>query len=97
TAPSSCKGNTTEQLRSPPTSSSLAETDMSPQLPSEVTQKLAETMDTAALEASTVPMLTLETDFGEADAYAIQAASIARREARGDQVVGMKLGLTSKA
>ncbi len=52
-------------------------------------------LDRAALEAKAVPQ------FGEAldleTAYRVQAALMARRFARGERRVGMKLGFTSKA
>ncbi len=59
---------------------------------------LAEYLESAELEAREVvkitdahPQLTLE------DGYAIQAAIRARKEARGNQVAGLKAGLTSRA
>lgn len=61
-------------------------------------ERYAELLDRAAMTAmpvrqltATDPQLTLE------DAYRIQRASMARRAARGDGVVGMKMGLTSVA
>lgn len=58
----------------------------------------AETVDVAAHTATAIPMLSRD---GNAiaidDAYAIQSASIDRRIARGDVIVGMKMGLTSRA
>ncbi|MCZ6764546.1 MAG: fumarylacetoacetate hydrolase family protein [Alphaproteobacteria bacterium] len=58
---------------------------------------LAERLDTAALNAEAIPQLALEIELSEADAYKIQAASIARRLARGETRNGMKMGLTSRA
>lgn len=59
---------------------------------------LAEYLESAELEAREVvkitdahPQLTLD------DGYAIQAAIRARKEARGNQVAGLKAGLTSRA
>jgi 2-oxo-3-hexenedioate decarboxylase len=46
---------------------------------------------TIGLITDTIPTLTVE------DAYAIQAAGIALRLARGERVIGAKLGLTSRA
>ena len=56
---------------------------------------LAERLDSAAYNATATPQLedpiTLE------DAYAVQHASIARRLARGETRVGIKMGFTSRA
>ncbi len=61
-------------------------------------EEFAARLDTAASDASAVAQLTLDApDLSLEDAYAIQRASIARREARGDTIVGMKMGLTSRA
>ena len=61
-------------------------------------QRLAETVDTAALTATEIAMLSGEgREIAIDDAYAIQSASIARRLERGERVVGMKMGLTSRA
>src|SRR5688572_27249998 len=58
----------------------------------------AETVDTAALEATEIAMLSKEgAEIAIDEAYAIQGASIARRVSRGDAIVGMKMGLTSRA
>ncbi|KFU77738.1 2-oxo-3-hexenedioate decarboxylase [Amycolatopsis lurida] len=58
---------------------------------------LADRLDTA--QTSRVDTLSLADDhaFDIADAYAIQAELLARRESRGERVLGVKLGLTSKA
>lgn len=64
----------------------------------EVIEQLATTVDEAARKAEPIVMLTA--DYPEMtlqDAYTIQRASIERRKARGEQLVGMKMGLTSKA
>lgn len=58
---------------------------------------LAELVDEAARTAAEIPQLTLTHALSVGDAYAIQAASVARREARGERRVGMKMGLTSRA
>jgi 2-oxo-3-hexenedioate decarboxylase len=59
---------------------------------------LAETVDTAAASATEIAMLTGDgREIAIDDAYAIQSASIARRLDRGERVVGMKMGLTSRA
>ena len=60
--------------------------------------KLAETVDEAARTATEIPQLTIaHPDLTVEDAYAIQALSLARRYARGERRVGMKMGLTSRA
>lgn len=62
------------------------------------TEALAETVDEAARTATPIPQLTIEhPDLGLDDAYDVQRASIARRLQRGETLVGMKMGLTSKA
>ena len=59
--------------------------------------KLAETLDDAALNAKPIPQLSLEHQISLAEAYKIQRLSINRRYERGEKFVGMKLGFTSKA
>jgi len=58
---------------------------------------LAERLDTAQTTRVDTPSLADDHALDIADAYAIQAALVARREARGERVIGVKLGLTSKA
>ena len=53
-------------------------------------------LDTAALQAQAVEQFA-EGSFDLADAYRIQRASIQRRVARGDGILGIKLGFTSRA
>ena len=60
-------------------------------------ESLAERVDMAALNAEAIPQLALEVELDEADAYKVQAASIARRLKRGERRNGMKMGLTSRA
>ena len=60
-------------------------------------EDLAKTIDAAALDATAIPQLSLQQTFSEKDAYQIQAASIARRYARGEKLIGLKMGFTSKA
>lgn len=58
----------------------------------------AEIVDEAARTASAIPQLTDTTPgLTVDDAYGIQALSLARRYARGEKRVGMKMGLTSRA
>lgn len=54
-------------------------------------------LDEAALNARAIPMLTAERAFDIATGYAIQRAGAALKKLRGDDVVGMKMGLTSRA
>lgn len=60
-------------------------------------QEIANRLDEAAMAATAIPQISLETPFTEADAYEIQALSMERRYARGDHFVGLKLGFTSFA
>jgi 2-oxo-3-hexenedioate decarboxylase len=54
-------------------------------------------LDAAATDHATVAALTSEADFDQDTAYRVQASVVARRVARGERVVGGKLGLTSRA
>jgi 2-oxo-3-hexenedioate decarboxylase len=60
-------------------------------------QALAEVLDTAAKLHTEIDPLTPEHAFSLEDAYRIQRASIARRYARGEKAIGVKLGFTSRA
>lgn len=62
-----------------------------------ILKNLAITVDEAALKAKPISQLSLENKFSEEEAYEIQAESIARRYKRGEKLVGVKLGFTSKA
>ena len=60
--------------------------------------QLARALDDARLEAREVPPLTRQhPDLPLAEAYAIQAEGVRLRIARGERVVGLKMGLTSEA
>lgn len=59
--------------------------------------KSAEIVDEAARAARAIPQFTESGPLGVAEAYAIQAHSIARRLSRGEKLVGIKMGLTSRA
>ncbi len=60
--------------------------------------ELAAGLDEAARTATAVPQLTdTYPNLSVADAYAIQALSVARRWARGERRIGYKMGLTSRA
>jgi 2-oxo-3-hexenedioate decarboxylase len=65
---------------------------------SEQIEGFATRVDQAAKNAQTIPMLSLGGDeLGLEEAYLIQRASIQRRLDRGEELIGMKMGLTSKA
>ena len=57
----------------------------------------AEVVDEAARHAREIPQFTQSGPLGVTEAYAIQARSVARRLARGERLVGVKMGLTSRA
>ena len=60
--------------------------------------ELAKTLDNALLEAREIERLTVKVpDLALADAYRIQDAGIKFRLDRGEKLVGLKMGLTSKA
>lgn len=59
---------------------------------------LAQTVDQAALEGQPIPMLTgAHPSLDIETAYTVQRLSMARRYGRGESLIGMKMGLTSKA
>jgi 2-oxo-3-hexenedioate decarboxylase len=58
---------------------------------------LAERADEAARTGTAIAQFTDSIDLGVADAYAVQALSVGRRLQRGEQMVGIKMGLTSRA
>lgn len=67
-------------------------------LPLERSEGLAVLLDGAARDGRRVPQITIDhAELSVDEAYAIQEASINRRLARGERVVGMKMGLTSRA
>jgi 2-oxo-3-hexenedioate decarboxylase len=59
--------------------------------------KYAEVVDEAARTARAIPQFTEEAALSVTDAYEIQARSIDRRSGRGERLVGVKMGLTSRA
>ncbi|MGC5360768.1 2-keto-4-pentenoate hydratase [Streptomyces sp. DT24] len=59
--------------------------------------ELARRLDTAQTTRTDTPSLADTHEFDVDDAYAIQAALVALREARGERTAGVKLGFTSKA
>lgn len=60
-------------------------------------EALAQRLDHAALTATATPQLEVDPAFDVGRAYEVQKASIARRMARGERLVGMKMGFTSRA
>ncbi|MBS1912357.1 MAG: fumarylacetoacetate hydrolase family protein [Bacteroidetes bacterium] len=61
-------------------------------------EELAAIVDDAAMNVTEIGMLTAdEPELDIEAAYAVQEASIERRLARGERLVGMKMGLTSRA
>ncbi|RAL19993.1 4-oxalocrotonate decarboxylase [Lujinxingia litoralis] len=67
-------------------------------LSEETIEALAEKVDEAARTTTPLTMLTAELpELTLDEAYTIQRASIARRLERGERLVGMKMGLTSRA
>lgn len=63
----------------------------------DLTGSLAQRLDTAQTRCTDTPSLADSHAFDIDDAYAIQAALLERRIARGERIVGVKLGFTSKA
>ena len=59
--------------------------------------ELADRLTAAAAQATAIPQLTTGADLTVDDAYAIQQALIDARLARGERLVGLKMGLTSRA
>lgn len=57
----------------------------------------AQKLDRAATAAAPIEQLSLSTPFTVDTAYAIQAAAIEARYRRGEQLVGIKMGFTSRA
>ncbi len=58
---------------------------------------MAEVLDLASSHAKAVPQWTGDDALSAEEAYEVQALSIARRLARGERMVGYKMGLTSRA
>src|SRR6185437_4804549 len=59
--------------------------------------RLAAILDDATSNAQPVAQLTTSTKLDIDDAYAVQRAGVALRKLRADNLVGMKMGLTSRA
>ncbi|WBC17544.1 4-oxalocrotonate decarboxylase [Micromonospora sp. WMMA1998] len=58
---------------------------------------IAEKLGAAADTATAIPQLAAETGLDVDAAYAVQSALVQRRLDRGERLVGLKMGLTSKA
>jgi len=58
---------------------------------------LAKQIDQAAFSHTAVEQLSKQQNFNEQQAYEIQAASIQNRYSRGEHLIGLKLGFTSRA
>ncbi|MFY1593617.1 2-keto-4-pentenoate hydratase [Micromonospora sp. WMMD737] len=61
------------------------------------TAGIAERLGEAADTATAIPQLAAETGLDVDGAYAVQTALIQRRLDRGERLIGLKMGLTSKA
>lgn len=59
--------------------------------------KIAEILDAAAKQAKATKQISLDHPIDLNAAYAVQSISVARRYIRGEKLVGLKLGFTSKA
>lgn len=60
-------------------------------------EEIAARLDTAAVHARAIAQISQSTALTLAHAYAVQKASIARRLARGERRIGLKMGFTSRA
>ncbi|WP_055586836.1 2-keto-4-pentenoate hydratase [Streptacidiphilus griseoplanus] len=58
---------------------------------------LAARLDEAALGGTAIPQVVSAAGASADDGYAVQAALLARRLARGERLTGLKMGLTSRA
>ncbi len=65
--------------------------------PRSLIDELAVAADEAARTATAIAQFTHSHDIDPVDAYAVQRASVERRLGRGERLVGIKMGLTSKA
>lgn len=59
--------------------------------------QIAEKLDNAAFKAEAIPQISLSNAINLDQAYAVQSISMARRYIRGEKLLGLKLGFTSKA
>ncbi|WP_377267158.1 2-keto-4-pentenoate hydratase [Peterkaempfera sp. SMS 1(5)a] len=66
-------------------------------LHNEVVAGLAARLDEAAVAGTAIPQVVSAAGVSADDAYAVQAALLDRRLERGERLVGLKMGLTSRA
>lgn len=59
--------------------------------------QIAEVLDNASLHAKAIKQISHQEKFDLNEAYAIQSISLSRRYIRGEKLLGLKLGFTSKA
>lgn len=59
--------------------------------------QIAERLDNAVLNAEATHQLPEDQQIDAETGYAVQAMGIARRQARGERIIGVKMGLTSRA
>jgi len=59
--------------------------------------ELAKHLDSAAINAAAVPQISIDQELSIKGAYEIQVASIDQRLDRGEELLGYKMGFTSKA
>ena len=59
--------------------------------------RLAEIVDTAAHKARSIPQISATEELPLVDAYRVQKTSVARRFSRGERLIGIKMGFTSRA
>lgn len=60
-------------------------------------ESIAEILDTAALQGKSTPQISTSHEMSLDEAYQVQLASLQRRYARGEKLIGLKMGFTSKA
>ena len=60
-------------------------------------RKIASELDRAAIHSLSIPQISKVNTLSLQEAYAIQSISLAKRYERGERLVGIKLGFTSKA
>lgn len=56
-----------------------------------------EALDNAALTGKAIPRITDSGELSVSDAYEVQRAVIERRKDRGERLIGVKMGFTSRA
>jgi len=62
-----------------------------------IISRLSKKLDEAAKNSKLVEQLSLQHEISLAQAYAIQEESVKQRYARGEELIGLKLGFTSRA